>query len=82
MSDQFNIVYGQYLYCVLYQIANYVDFKDMLSRNSGLNGGQPKSCFGKPRAKFNAVSKPNFLTSSSHMSTPYLQLRGGEPPLL
>ena len=40
-----------------------------MSRNSGLNGGQPKSCFGKPRAKFNAVSKPIFPTLSSPMST-------------
>ena len=40
----------------------------IVSRNSGLYGGQPKSCFGKPRAKFNAVSKPTSPTSTTPMS--------------
>ena len=54
----------------------------IVSRNSGLNGGQPKSCFGKPRAKSDAVSWTKSPMLSNHMSTLGLQLRGGEPPLL
>ena len=33
---------------------------EILSRNSGLNGGQSKSCFGKLRAKSDAVSWTKF----------------------
>ena len=60
----------------------YIYCMHVLSRNSGLNGGQPKSCFGKPRAKSDAVSWTKSLMLSNHMSTLGLQLRGGEPPLL
>ena len=42
---------------------------DLLSRNSGLNGGQPKSCFGKPRAKSKSYIKAHFPRVDYPIST-------------